>query len=150
MKNSINATLFDRFMLVNRYMRKCRAQTMGNESACPSPVHREIILVILYKRGCGMKQQDIADEIYVSKSTLSEMINRLAEDGYLERAGDPSDRRNTIVALTERGSARAETAMKEHAHEVDYLFRNLAPREKAELIRLLEKLLNEEAQEDPA
>ena len=147
MNNSINAALFDRFMLVNRKMRQKKAQAMAPERENAAVVHREIILVILYKRGCGMKQQDVADEIYVTKSTLSEMINRLVGDGLLERAADPQDRRNTIIALTERGKARAEEVMEKHAQAVDFMFRNLTGEEKNELIRLLNKLLVEDGEE---
>ncbi len=146
--NNINTDLFDRFMLVNRRIRQTGGPSKKRERVCSPLAHREIILVILHQRETCMKQQEIADEIYVSKSTLSEMIDRLSRDGYLERADDPSDRRNTIVALTERGRQRAEAAMEEHAREVEFLFRPLSEPEKAELLRLLEKLSGEETEED--
>ncbi len=142
MQNSISAALFDRFMLVNRVMRKNKAQ----ECARSPMAHREIILVILYKRGVGMKQQDIAGEIYVSKSTLSEMIDRLVEDGSLERETDPQDRRSTIVVLTERGKRRAEEVMEEHAKAVEQLFSKLSEEEKKTLLCLLEKLVGSDAE----
>lgn len=161
MLNSTNAKLFDRFRHVGRKMRMGRAPGMmtpdveqmralmaGGKGMPPMPAfHREVILVVLYKNGSGMKQQDIADELHISKSTLSEMINKLAEDGCLERTADPSDRRATIIVLTEKGRKRAEEVIEERAGMMDFMFRNLTEDEKEELIRLLDKLLGDESRD---
>lgn len=141
MQSSINTTLFDRFMLVNRQMRTCKPTPASGRDT--QLANREIILVILYRHGASMRQQDVMREIHVSKSTLSEMINRLVEDGYLERASDPKDRRSTIIVLTERGRTRAEEVMDEHGRIVDGLFCRLSDAEKTELVRLLDRLLGE-------
>jgi MarR family transcriptional regulator for hemolysin len=87
-----------------------------------------------------MKQKEIADEIRVSPSTLSEMIDRLVEDGFVERKPDSEDRRVKRLCLTESGRDRAEYMLKQLTAILERMFINLDTGEKEELIRLLDKL----------
>jgi DNA-binding MarR family transcriptional regulator len=77
----------------------------------------------------------------VSPSTLSEMINRLVEDGYVERKADPGDRRARLLSLTEAGRIQGQEILEECACVLAFLFRNLEDGDKMELVRLLDKLL---------
>ena len=156
MTNNINMRLFDRLRHVGRRMRMGRTPGMitsdgevfrklagdGMSKRMPG-LQREMILAILKKEGIT-KQQDIADEFHVTKSTLSEMVNRLVEDGYVKRTDDPADRRTTVLVLTEAGDKRAEEVIEERVKVMDYMFRGLSDGEKEELIRLLDKMLGED------
>ena len=156
MVNKLNLRLFDRFRQVGRKMRSGHApgtiypengdsKKMIN-SIMPCRVagpQREMILGILKKEGIS-KQQEIADELHISKSTLSEMINRLVDDGYVERTSDPSDRRTTVLVLTKTGDERAEEVIEERIRVMEFMFRNLTDEDKEELIKLLDKMLGED------
>lgn len=48
-------------------------------------------------------------ELRISKQAAGQLVDTLVLRGYLERAGDPADRRKLVVALTARGQAAAET-----------------------------------------
>ncbi|MEO3937812.1 MarR family winged helix-turn-helix transcriptional regulator [Dermatophilaceae bacterium Soc4.6] len=50
-----------------------------------------------------MGQTDLARAMNLTTSTLTAMIDRLEARGYTERRSDPSDRRRSIVALSETG-----------------------------------------------
>jgi DNA-binding MarR family transcriptional regulator len=100
-----------------------------------------MILGVLMLSEDGMNQREIAEEMGVSPSTLSEMINRLVEDGYVERKADPGDRRARLLSLTEAGRIQGQEILEECACVLAFLFRNLEDGDKMELVRLLDKLL---------
>ena len=65
-----------------------KGQAVHDAENCPIPpglFKRDLVLPFLMFQEGGMKQKEIADEIRISPSTLSEMINRLVKDGYVER-----------------------------------------------------------------
>ena len=152
MSESINLMILDRFRHVERMMRvaappcedrsdsprsadteKNSRQSSQNDkiSTAQGVLKRDAVLPFLLCNKRGMKQKEIADEIRVSPSTLSEMINRLVEDGY--------------VFLTEEGKKRAEYMLTQITLVVDRLFVNLDKDEKCQLIRLLDKLVGNDS-----
>lgn len=168
MNASINLQILDRFRHVERMMRVAAApcaeamaepgfaaskendkhlQDNGNTNAMPGVLKKDAVLPFLLCRKEGAKQKEIADEIRVSPSTLSEMINRLVEDGYVERKACSGDRRVKILILTEKGKERAEYMLLQITRVVDSLFINLNVSEKRELIRLLDKLVGNDSTE---
>ena len=50
----------------------------------------------------------LAGRLGVSLSTLSGVVDRLVEPGFLERHEDPSDRRQVMIALTAEGRSVIE------------------------------------------
>ncbi len=60
------------------------------------------ILVLLYKKGpCRMN--DIAKAIKRKKNTVTTLITKLVNYGYVEVLADPSDSRVKVVTLTAKG-----------------------------------------------
>ena len=76
----------------------------------------------------------------INASTMSEFIGHLESDGYVERNIDPSDKRATLITLTEKGRARACELQDERKNKLDQLFSPLTEDEQKELFRLLNKL----------
>jgi len=157
MKTDINLLLFDKFMHVGRKMRKgrppgaltpsCEDGSGGSgielSDSSSNPLKREMILAYLMFRDSGVKQREIAEEICVSPSTVSEMIGKLVQDGYVERRNAPDDRRANLLVLTQEGHSRAQCILQEVTHALGNFFENLEEREKRELIRLLDKMMGE-------
>ena len=101
---------------------------------------RERVLMIIADAGdAGIRQKDIAKEIHVSPSTLSELITKLEDDNYVERKVDPDDKRATLITLTEKGQARAYEVSEEHGEFVEGFFAGLTDEEKEQLLTLLKK-----------
>ena len=151
MKQTMNMQLFDRFRQVNRKMRRDLSHGSiqssldeGSSKNCKrNPVfQREMILCILKKEG-NMKQQDLADELHIGKSTLSQMISRLVADGYVKRTSDPKDRRAALLVLTQMGHQRALEITENRLQVIADTFKQLSDSEKAELIVLLDKMLGD-------
>jgi len=67
------------------------------------PLSREHILRALLDHEGGVRQKTLAGDIHVGAPTMSEYINRLEDDGYVTREVDPSDKRATLITLTEKG-----------------------------------------------
>ena len=101
---------------------------------------RERVLMIIADAGdAGIHQKEIAEEIFVSPSTLSELITKLEDDNYVERKVDPDDKRATLITLTEKGQARAYEVSEEHGEFVKDFFAGLTEDEKLKLLELLKK-----------
>ncbi|ONH32528.1 hypothetical protein BL254_21715 [Protofrankia sp. BMG5.30] len=82
-------------------------------------------------RRCGFDRSDVA-----------EMINELAEAGHVERTQDPSDRRRNIIQITDAGRIHLErlTATLDAAQQE--LVAPLSADERADLARLLGRVLD--------
>lgn len=55
----------------------------------------------------GGSAADLVRQLGISKQAASRLVDVLVENGYLERAEDPDDRRRMILTATERGEAAA-------------------------------------------
>jgi DNA-binding MarR family transcriptional regulator len=59
-------------------------------------------LIRLYHcRECGVT--DISQHLGITKAAASQLVDRLVQQGLLERAEDPKDRRFKLVTITEQG-----------------------------------------------
>ncbi len=92
----------------------------------------------------GANQKALAEELRINASSVSELVTKLEDDGYVKRTVDPSDKRATLITLTELGEARAAELEDEKADRFAKAFGKLAEEEKLQLIALLEKLLEKD------
>ena len=58
-------------------------------------------LYLLYSRD-GLTQTELADGLAMAKPPLGKVVDRLEEEGWVERRDDPTDRRAKRVFLTEK------------------------------------------------
>lgn len=59
--------------------------------------------VFRYVKGPGMRLTEIAERANMTKQSVGEIVDDLAERGYVKRVPDPADRRAKLICLTERG-----------------------------------------------
>ncbi len=104
------------------------------------PFARERVLENLLSYENGARQKELAESMHINPSSISELIDKLHSDGYIERTIDPDDKRATRVILTELGKARAYELLDERSERIQPLFSSLSEEEKAELLRLIRKL----------
>lgn len=69
--------------------------------------HWRILAVVHERPGIGMGI--LATDAVVPAATLTRYADKLVELGYLLRHIDPADRRRSVVSLSQRGQALAET-----------------------------------------
>ena len=116
----------------------------------PMPPHRpmlgrERLLVLIGKQEGGIRQKELLEKAHIGAPAMSELINKLEDDGYIVRTVDPEDRRATLLSLTEKGQARAAEVEDERAEKFKSAFASLSDEEKETLAAILDKLLLREA-----
>lgn len=60
------------------------------------------VIVTLYNQD-GMKFKDLASALSIEGPTLTGLLDRMERSAFLERRGDPEDRRSVLVCLTDKG-----------------------------------------------
>jgi DNA-binding transcriptional ArsR family regulator len=82
-------------------------------------------------------------ELGLSSGTVSFRMERLERAGLIERRGDPDDRRNVLIRLTDDGRALFERVAPAHLANEQRMLSGLTDDERATLADLLRKLLVE-------
>jgi DNA-binding MarR family transcriptional regulator len=60
----------------------------------------------------GSRLTDLAERAQITKQSMGYLIDYLEQRGYLERRPDPSDRRATLISLTDRGWDQVRAALR--------------------------------------
>ncbi|MFV3129398.1 MarR family winged helix-turn-helix transcriptional regulator [Niveispirillum sp. KHB5.9] len=85
----------------------------------------------------GMKQAELADALEVEPITLTRLLDRMEEGGWVERQADPNDRRARLLFLTDK-ARDALGPMRLLAEEIfEEALAGLDPAEREQLMHLL-------------
>ena len=87
-----------------------------------------------------VNQTHLAEAYGVAKATVTGLIDGLERDALVERLPDPNDRRASLVQLTARGRKFLEDFLPSHFRGVAELMSGFDQRDRAELVRLVEKI----------
>ncbi|NLZ69211.1 MAG: winged helix-turn-helix transcriptional regulator [Spirochaetales bacterium] len=98
------------------------------------------ILGLLRNRGCAITQRELLDITEMKSSSLSEIVKKLEENGYINKEVDKSDKRNMILSLTDKGLEESYRMRSISSSIADNAFECLTEEEKESLIPVLEKL----------
>jgi DNA-binding MarR family transcriptional regulator len=79
----------------------------------------------------------------LSSGGMTKRLDRLVEEGLVERRPDPDDRRGTLVRLTRRGWTTIDKALEAHLANEEALLRSLGAADRRTLDSLLRTLLAE-------
>lgn len=97
-------------------------------------------VLILLERHEGISQKELARKLHIRPATLTVMLRRMEQNGWVTRRPDPDDQRVSRVSLTEQGkelSTRAKATMQSMS---EVLFGSMSGEELAQLQRLLNRL----------
>ncbi len=83
----------------------------------------------------------LAEQLNLSTSAASHMVERLVERGFVERTEDPEDRRQKRVALAAGGEALLEQLWRSRNEEVAQIAARLDPGTLEAVLRLLEETI---------
>ncbi|WP_333002158.1 MarR family transcriptional regulator [Vibrio coralliilyticus] len=89
----------------------------------------------------GVTQRDIAQKSKVENSTTTRTLDKLENLGLVERQPDPNSRRAFRIYLTDEGRALKETLVPIPMAINQKLLSSLEPKERDEIIRLLQKMV---------
>jgi DNA-binding MarR family transcriptional regulator len=91
----------------------------------------------------GLSQRHLMDDLGLTSGTVSVRIDRLVEQGLVERHPDPDSKRNVLIALTERGRDLFERVVPAHLANEARLLAALSDDDRRLLEQILRKLLVE-------
>nr|WP_246214165.1 MarR family winged helix-turn-helix transcriptional regulator [Kitasatospora viridis] len=97
---------------------------------------QELLMMLLWERG-ALPQGELIEQLGLDASTVTRMVQRLEQAGFVRRSRSSADRRAVIVEPTAAARALREQ-VGELWQELERLtLAGLAPEECAELVRLL-------------
>jgi DNA-binding MarR family transcriptional regulator len=101
----------------------------------------EALLRLSHAEGQRMRRVDLADELVLTASGVTRLLDGLERAGYVEKGSCESDARVTYAVLTRRGRDKLAEASSSHIAQVQGLFEeHLTNDELATLADLLSRL----------
>lgn len=94
------------------------------------------VLELLYHKG-DQPIQRIGEKILITSGSITYVVDKLQQKGYIERVACPTDRRVTFTSLTENGRAFFEGIFPEHQKLVEAIF---SPLQQAQSEKLIESI----------
>jgi DNA-binding MarR family transcriptional regulator len=82
------------------------------------------------------RMADLASGLDVTPRNVTTLVDGLERDGFVRRRPHPTDRRATVIELTDAADGAVGRSM-EHQAAIGHLFETLAPADRATLIRLI-------------
>lgn len=96
--------------------------------------------LVSLRRGGRKSGRELARRLRVTPGSLVPMVDRLEEQGYVRRVPDVIDRRTTWLELTPRADRLFERMRGLGAARMAGAIAKLIPRDRAELVRLLNQV----------
>ena len=114
--------------------RRWRRTLVGDASSYT----RMRLLCELHRDG-PQRMAELASALDVTPRNVTTLVDGLERDGIVERRPHPTDRRATVIELTDSARDAVERSMK-HEAAIGELFERLAPGDRATLIGLVRDL----------
>ena len=105
-----------------------------------STLPRFDVLSALDRHRAGLRMSDLSVKLKVSNGNVTGIVDRLANEGLVQRVAVDGDRRAMRVRLTDAGSARFEEMAGEHEVWVDELLASHDADDLDRLITLLSRI----------
>jgi DNA-binding MarR family transcriptional regulator len=102
--------------------------------------HQQAHLLHLISQNDGANQRDLAEQMDVRPSSMTEMLNKLERSGLIIRKQDEQDQRVMRIYLTETGQKSAAQAIGITGDYSGLLFNCLTEEEKIQMLAIIEKL----------
>jgi len=100
-----------------------------------------IVFLALWEKD-NVPVSDLCRRLYLDSGTLTPLLKKMEQEGYLTRTRADHDERIVLIRLTEKGR-RMEQACAEIPSQVGSCI-SLSPEEAGELYRLLHKIMEQE------
>ncbi|HEY2705348.1 MAG TPA: MarR family transcriptional regulator [Candidatus Dormibacteraeota bacterium] len=96
----------------------------------------EALVLLMFSRHGSLPMSKMGERLMVHPTSVTNAVDRLEQDQLVRRVAHPTDRRTTLVEITEAGRARVERATAELMGG-DFGLRGLEPEEIARLTELI-------------
>lgn len=106
-------------------------------------------LLAALKCGGQSRMSDLSDRLDVTPRNITKLVDGLESEGLVARQPHPDDRRATVVSLTANGEVVTKESMLRNEATLA-LFRGLSDRDRADFVRVLQRLLDALAEHSEA
>jgi DNA-binding MarR family transcriptional regulator len=105
-------------------------------------------LFMVHRHGsCGVTE--IGEHLGITAAGTSQMLNRLVEDGLIERSEDAQDRRAKRIVLTGKGQETLAESIHARQHWLHQLVETLSPEERELVSEALQLLMDRVGEFEP-
>ncbi len=104
-----------------------------------NPAQGRIMFPLWQKDGISI--HELSKTTLLVKSTLTTMLTKLEDEGYLKRIPSLKDRRKTLIKLTEKNQELQEKYVQVSSEMNELFYHGLTEQEKDEFDRYLERIL---------
>ncbi len=109
-----------------------------------------ILLMLAQAEDGAMRPSDLAEALPITRSGTTRLVDRLEQDGLVERRSCESDRRGNLILLTRKGREIFREAGRVHLRGInEHIGSQLTNDEMDELRRLLAKLTDSPGRTPP-
>ena len=103
-----------------------------------------LLMQMHHKGPCGMSQ--VSERFEITPAAASQLVDKLVQNGFIQREEDPNDRRAKLLNLTDKGRELIQRGMQERYRWVDELGERLTPEERVKITEAL-NIMTEAAKE---
>jgi DNA-binding MarR family transcriptional regulator len=96
----------------------------------------EALVLLTFARSGRLPMRTMGERLQLHPTSVTNIVDRLQADGLVRRVPHPTDRRATLVEITEAGAALREKAT-ESVTSIEFGLVGLAPEQEAQLTELL-------------
>ena len=102
----------------------------------------EILEVLFSHTEKELTPAELADEVHLTRSTMTGNLDALQRRGFIIRESHPSDRRMTLIKITDKGIEFFKTVLPKRYSDVFKVSNALTPDERNQMKKIYKKLLN--------
>ncbi|WP_315121093.1 MarR family transcriptional regulator [uncultured Clostridium sp.] len=102
--------------------------------------HQQIMVIKLIAHNKEMTISDLCCEMSLVKGTVSGIVTRLEQYGYLEKIKYADDRRNTYVRFSKEGMEFAKSFKETIQESFDNIFKDCSEEELREFVKVLRNI----------
>ena len=130
--------LWLKLLKVSGIIENCIRRRLGKEFASTLP--RFDVMAALFRYPDGLIMSQISEQLKVSNGNVTGIVDRLAENGLVQREAVSSDRRAALVRLTQKGRSAFLAQAMAHESWVNEMLGSLDGSDIADLGRQLDRL----------
>src|SRR5690625_288794 len=127
------------FIVLSRALESVRKQVVKDIKRYQLNLTEFGVMEYLYHKG-EQPIQLIGKKVLLASSSITYVVDKLEEKGYIERIACPKDRRVIYGRLTEKGESLMKDIFPQHKQAMATIFTSLTKKEKEQAIVLLKKI----------
>lgn len=138
--NDERITAFGLLVEANRRLARTMESSLRSNHAL-TLVDFEALVRLGRSENYQMSMSELAGQMVLTSGGITRLIDRLVNEGFVERVSCPSDRRVQWARLTTDGERTVVAALETHLEDLDeHFFSVMSPQESQTMIAVLERL----------